>query len=171
MATRRIPPATTEVPGHAQAVPGSPGQGPGTIGAVATELRQALGELNRRLREQATLSDRLTWTQLRVVLRLDRDGPSTVTALARAEDMRSQSMGEVVASLRSAGWVVGAPHPTDGRQTLLSLSPTCRATVLANRAAREDWLQQGIQSRLTPDEQQQLAAALPLLRRLAERST
>jgi len=155
---------------HPTEPPAQPQQATSDAAALASVLRQTLAELNRRLREQATLSDRLTWTQLRVVLRLDRDGPSTVTALAKAEDIRSQSMGEVIASLKAQGWVVGEPHPTDGRQTLLSLSPACRATVLANRAAREDWLHHGISDRLTPEEQHQLAAALPLLRRLAERS-
>ena len=46
--------------------------------------------------------------------RLEKDGPATASSLARAEGMRPQSMGAVVAALESAGLMRGAPDPTDG---------------------------------------------------------
>ncbi|MEI9986743.1 MAG: hypothetical protein WDN69_28380 [Aliidongia sp.] len=51
---------------------------------LAAELRTLLGRLKRRLREQAPPGD-LTWPHLSVLGHLDRDGPATVTALARVE--------------------------------------------------------------------------------------
>jgi DNA-binding MarR family transcriptional regulator len=36
--------------------------------------------------------------------------------------MRPQSMGSAVALLEAAGFVSGAPDPSDGRQTILSLT-------------------------------------------------
>jgi DNA-binding MarR family transcriptional regulator len=137
--------------------------------ALAGELRVLSGKFKRRLREQAQLRDGdLTWSQVSVLSRLDREGPATVTTLARAEVMRSQSMGVIVAALEAAGLVKGTPDPNDGRQTLLSLTETCLERLRAGRAAREDWLCRVIRARLSPVEQRQLADALKLLERIIE---
>jgi DNA-binding MarR family transcriptional regulator len=136
--------------------------------ALAGELRVLTGRLKRRLREQASLGD-LTSSQTATLGRLYREGPATVTALAKAEGMRPQSMGAIVAALEAAGMVSGAPDPTDGRQTILSLTDACRERIAAGRAAREDWLLRAIEAHLTPKEQAQVASAVALLKRLVER--
>ncbi len=64
--------------------------------------------------------------------------------------------------------VSGAPDPADGRQTLLSITPTCRELLMTRRAAREDWLLAAIGRKLTLREQNALAEAVGLLKRLAE---
>ncbi|HUC66521.1 MAG TPA: MarR family transcriptional regulator [Stellaceae bacterium] len=135
--------------------------------ALATELRATFGKLKRRLREQADVGD-LTPSQVSVLLRLEKDGAATASSLARAEGMRPQSMAAVVAALETAGLVSGAPDPTDGRQTLLSLTDACRTWVQEGRAARQDWLSRTIAARLTPEEQDHLAAAVELLARLID---
>jgi len=132
--------------------------------ALAGDLRVVIGQLKRRLREQAHLGD-LTWSQIRVLSRLDSEGPATVTALARAEGMRPQSMGETVSALKAAGFVSGAPDPDDGRQTVLSLTPACAEAIKNGRAAHEDWLFRSIRTRLAAAEQAQLASAVELLKR------
>jgi DNA-binding MarR family transcriptional regulator len=133
--------------------------------ALAAELRVAIGNLKRRFRDQAGLGD-LTWSQLCVISRLDREGPATVTTLARAEGVRPQSMGATVSALESAGLVGGSPDPGDGRQTILSLTDTCKEWLKAGRAAKEDWLSRAIQTNLAPAEQEELAHAVDLLKRL-----
>ncbi|MGF6756319.1 DNA-binding MarR family transcriptional regulator [Paraburkholderia sp. GAS42] len=115
--------------------------------ALAGELRVLSGKLKRRMREEANLGD-LTWSQTRVLSVLEREGPTTVTALARAEGMRPQSMGETVSVLKAAGLVSGEPDPADGRQTVLSLTAACRKAIKAGRAAREDWLFRAIRAKL-----------------------
>ena len=135
--------------------------------ALARELRVLLSQVQRRLREQTHLGD-YTWTQTAVVIRLERDGPATVSALARADGVRPQSMGATVATLEAAGLVKGSPDPADGRQTILSLTDTCRELIKAKRAAKEDWLFRAIQTKLSPAEQEELATALELLKRLAD---
>lgn len=134
--------------------------------ALAAELRVAIGRLSRRMREQ-TQRGALTWSQQSVLNRLDRDGPATVTALARAEGVRPQSMGATVSILQDGGFVAGKPDPTDGRQTILSLTAAGREMVSAGRAARQGWLFQAIRSELTPAEQKALAPCVELLERLA----
>ncbi|MEH2479935.1 DNA-binding MarR family transcriptional regulator [Nitrobacteraceae bacterium AZCC 2146] len=135
--------------------------------ALAAEVGALIGKMKRRLREKADAGD-FTQSQLAILGRLDREGPATVTALARAEGMRPQSMGATVAVLEAAGLVSGAPDPADGRQTILSLTAACREIIRAGRAARQDWLFHAIQKELSPEEQQQLATGLELLRRLAD---
>ncbi|MBB6250727.1 MarR family winged helix-turn-helix transcriptional regulator [Nitrospirillum iridis] len=135
--------------------------------SLAQELRALLAKMKRRLREQGHGED-LTPSQISVLLRLEKDGPATAANLARAEGMRPQSMGPVIAALEGAGLVSGAPDPNDGRQTLLSLTDACRKWAQEGRAARQDWLTRTIQARLSPQEQEELAASVELLRRLVD---
>jgi len=119
------------------------------------------------MREQSH-PDNYTWSQISVIIRLERDGPATASALARAEGVRQQSMGATISTLEAAGLVKGSPDPADGRQTILSLTGACRKMIQAKRAAKEDWLFRAIQTRLSPAEQEQLATALELLKRIAD---
>ena len=135
--------------------------------ALAVELRMLASHLRRRLRQEASIAE---WTesQRAVLLRLERQSGATVTELAQAEGVRSQSMGATVASLMEAGWVAGAPDPADGRRTLLSITAQTRKVFRQVRAAREDWLQRTIAARYSAAEQKQLASAVRLLQRLLE---
>ena len=135
--------------------------------ALAAEMRVVLGQLKRRLRQEADPGE-FTWSQLSVLRRLETEGPATVTRLAHAEGVRPQSMGATVATLEAAGLISGAPDPADGRQTLLSLTQACRDWIHANRAAREDWFVKSIDRKLSLQERAQLASAVNLLRRLIE---
>lgn len=133
---------------------------------TAGELRVVLGQLARRLREQSEGSD-LTKSQSAVLGRLERDGATTATALARAEGIRPQSMGAIVAALEAAGLVAGRPDPKDGRKTILELTGRAHEEFRTGRLAREDWLTQAIGAELDEDEIRRLAECVTLLRRLA----
>lgn len=134
---------------------------------LAGDLRIALAKLMRRLREQGRAGD-FTPSQRSVLLRLERDGPCTVSSLARAESVRPQSMRATVAALEALGAVSGAPDPGDGRQILMTLTDTFRERLQASRAAREDWLGRALDAQLSPAERRELASAVALLQRLAE---
>lgn len=133
--------------------------------ALAQDLRALLSKLKRRLREQGNMGD-LTPSQVSVLLRLEKEGPATAASLARADGIRPQSMGPLIAALETAGLVSGAPDPNDGRQTLLSLTDACHKWANEARSAKQDWLTRAIQTRLSPQEQNELAASLELLKRL-----
>jgi DNA-binding MarR family transcriptional regulator len=135
---------------------------------LAAELRAVIGQLKRRLREQSKRPGDLTPSQVAVLLRLEREGPATSSSLARSEGMRPQSMGAVLAPLEAAGLVNGTADPSDGRQTLLSLSDQCREWMREGRAAREDWLFRTLQARLSLEELQALATSVELLKRLVD---
>ncbi len=135
--------------------------------ALAQELRALMSKLKRRLRDKAHVKD-LTPSQLSILLRLEKDGAATASSLARAEGMRPQSVAPLVAALEDAGLVRSAPDPADGRQTLLSLTEACRTWVAEGRAARQDWLTRMLQARLSPQQQDEVAHAVELLKRLVD---
>jgi DNA-binding MarR family transcriptional regulator len=134
---------------------------------LAAEIRTVCGKLKRRLREHGGRND-LTPSQISVLLQLEKDGSATVSGLARAEGMRPQSMSAVVTSLEEAGLLGGAPDPSDGRQTLMSLTPKCVKWLKEGRAARQDWLTTIVSQKLSAQEQERLQGALELLARLVE---
>jgi DNA-binding MarR family transcriptional regulator len=137
-------------------------------GVFATkELRSILSKLKRRLREHGGRND-LTPSQSSVLLRLERDGPATVSSLARAEGMRPQSMSAIITPLQEAGLVKGAPDTNDGRKTLMSLTKKCLKGLEEGRAARQDWLTATLQEKLSAQEQETLAVAMELLARLVD---
>jgi len=134
---------------------------------LAAEIRAIYRKLKLRVREHRGGND-LTPSQASVLLRLEEDGPATVSSLARAEGMRPQSMSAIVTPLQESGLVSGAPDPSDGRQTLMSLTPKCLKWFQEGRAARQDWLSTTISQKLLVHEQEKLQAALELLKRLVE---
>lgn len=89
--------------------------------------------------------------------RLDQDGPSTTVALARAEAVRPQSMGATLAALEERGFVRRAPHPTDGRQVVFSLTDLGGRVLAESRSARQVWLAQAMAAKLDPAERQRTA--------------
>jgi DNA-binding MarR family transcriptional regulator len=139
----------------------------GLASTIAAEIRAVSRKLKLRLREHGGRSD-LTPSQASVLLRLEKDGATTVSSLARAESMRPQSMSAIVTPLQESGLVIGAPDPRDGRQTLMSLTPRCLRWLQESRAARQDWLTTTISQKLSVHEQEKLQAALELLKRLVE---
>jgi len=145
----------------------SPVPASATASELAAQLRTILSRLKRRLREHGGRED-LTPSQISVLLRLEKDGAATVSALARAEGMRPQSMSAIVASLRDAGLVGSSSDPNDRRQTLMTLSKKCQKLLREGRAARQDWLTTTILEKLSAQEQQRLATTLELLNRLTE---
>jgi DNA-binding MarR family transcriptional regulator len=139
----------------------------GLASTLAAEMRTVFRKLKMRVREHGG-GNNLTPSQVSVLLRLEEDGAATVSSLARLEGMRPQSMSAIVTPLQESGLVRGAPDPSDGRQTLMSLTPKCLKWLEEGRAARQDWLTSTISEKLSVHEQEKLQAALELLARLVE---
>lgn len=134
--------------------------------AVA-ELAQVIGLLVRRLRA-AGASHELSLTESAVMARLARDGPATTADLARAEGMRPQSMGTVIAGLEEMSIVERKPHPTDGRQVNIALTAKGAAVRRSAKDAKRTWLAHAI-AQLDEQERETLFAAGKIIERLAEK--
>jgi DNA-binding MarR family transcriptional regulator len=136
---------------------------PPEVTSSASELRIVLGQLVRRLRAE----NRMSISQASVLARLDRGGPATASALAAAERVRPQSMAQTIAELEASGLVTRTPDQADRRQILVDLTEQGRTMLAEDRARRDGWLAQAIETQLSADEQTLLAKAVALLDRIA----
>jgi DNA-binding MarR family transcriptional regulator len=134
---------------------------------LAAALRVSIGVLTRRLR-QSPLQDDLTAPEMTALSRLDRNGPTTPSALARAEQITPQGMGATLNGLVRRGLVQRRPDPDDGRRTVMSLTEAGEQVVRTKRSARTQQLADALAARFTPEERKALMAAAPLLERLGE---
>jgi DNA-binding MarR family transcriptional regulator len=142
--------------------------------AIAADLDRAAGELSacvghlvRRLRQVHADGD-LTLSQVSVLVRLEREGPATPGALAAAEQITPQSMGAILAALGDRGLVSRRGDPSDGRRVVMSVTAAGRESLQGVRDEKARRLTRAIQEGLTPAEQSQLIATIPLLERLGE---
>jgi DNA-binding MarR family transcriptional regulator len=103
-----------------------------------------------------------------LLARLEREGPATTSSLAAAERVRPQSMAQTIADAEADGLVSRSPDPVDRRQVLIAITDVGRAALVEDRARREGWLAEAIATELTPEEQDVIVRAVPLLRRLAQ---
>jgi DNA-binding MarR family transcriptional regulator len=100
---------------------------------------------------------------------LDRTGPTTSSALAREAQITAQAMGATLNALRTRGLVERRPDPDDGRRAVLTVTDAGRQALRNKRNARAELLARALTSgAFTPTELEQLAAAAPLLERLAQ---
>jgi DNA-binding MarR family transcriptional regulator len=137
------------------------------IEQVAAALHVSIGLLRRRLR-QAPVPGDLTLPETSALARLERGGPTTVTELARREQISPQSMGATLGALESRGLVWRRPDPGDGRQTLLSISDPGLQALRNRRDARTEQLARALSTGFSRSELKQLKAAAPLIERLAQ---
>ncbi len=135
-----------------------------TSALLAHELRETVGRLVRRLRDEPGPSvGRMT-----VLSRLDRSGPASISDLAAAERMRPQSMAQTVSDLERAGLVSRRPDPDDGRRAFVELTSAGLDLLRTTRARRETWLTEALERELGPRERELLREAVALLDRIAD---
>ena len=138
---------------------------------LATALRISISRLARRLRverlglggTETALSD----IQLAALAALDRHEAMTPGELAEHEKVQPPSMTRVIAVLEERNLVRRAPHATDRRQVVLTVTPEGRALVNRVRRRREAWLAQRLQE-LSPEEREILRAAAPILEKISQ---
>ncbi|WP_238421144.1 MarR family winged helix-turn-helix transcriptional regulator [Gordonia sp. 'Campus'] len=127
-------------------------------GSLSGDLSLAVVRLARRLRGRRE-NKLVSLTQLSALNTLHHEGPMTPGALAAAERVRPPSMTRVIASLSDLGMIRREPHPTDGRQAIVTLSPEGVEVVTEELAARKAWLSDRL-AELTPEERDTLRDAV-----------
>ncbi|MDG4790341.1 MarR family transcriptional regulator [Micromonospora sp. WMMD1102] len=132
---------------------------------LATLLRDAITRLNRRVRQTRPVGD-LTGTQLSALTSLELAGALSPRELADTERVQPPTMTKIVAKLEERGLVQRTPHPTDGRQVILSTTDTGRAMLAQFDRARNEWLA-GRLAELTAEERDTLARAAEILQKVA----
>ncbi|GIG18624.1 MarR family transcriptional regulator [Catellatospora methionotrophica] len=132
---------------------------------LTQRLRDAITRLNRRLRQERPVGD-LTVTQLSALTSLRIGGALTPRELSEAERVQPPTMTKIVAKLEERGLISRTPHPTDGRQVLLSPSDQGFAVLDDYQRVRDEWLA-GKLADLSAQERDTVARAAALLERLA----
>jgi DNA-binding MarR family transcriptional regulator len=135
--------------------------------AAARDLRVVFSRLRRQLRSVAT-GGGLTPSQTAVLNRLWKDGSSSTSALAAAEQVRPQSMASILTALDQHGLIQRAADPDDGRRQLISLTAAGRRRAESDRQVREEWLARAMQERYSERERRVINDALSLLGRLTD---
>jgi DNA-binding MarR family transcriptional regulator len=138
-----------------------------TVRETANRLRVAVGALKRRVQE-ASSEGELSSPQLTALSRLDRLGPMTTAGLARREQISPQAMGATIASLEKLGLVARSADAEDARRSILTLTPEGLAAIRSGRDARVDSITAVLDESFTDEEIEILAAAAPLIERLAD---
>jgi DNA-binding MarR family transcriptional regulator len=132
---------------------------------LAPMLRDAITRLNRRVRQARPVGD-LTVTQLSALTSLELGGALTPRELADVERVQPPTMTKIVAKLEDRGLVQRSPHPTDGRQVILSATESGRAVLAHHERARDEWLAARL-AELTPEERDSLRRAAEILQKVA----
>jgi DNA-binding MarR family transcriptional regulator len=125
---------------------------------VAAAVYLSVGLFKRRLR-QVPAPGELSLPESSALRKLERGGPATVTALARAEQISAQSMGATLSTLEARGLVKRQSDPADGRRAVMSVTEAGLSALSDKRA---------LAAGFTAAELGQLMAAAPLIERLAE---
>jgi DNA-binding MarR family transcriptional regulator len=133
--------------------------------AVAADVRRGAMRLARRLRSERH-PGALTANKITVLAHLHRRGPATPGEIAHAEHQQPQSLTRVFAELELTGLIARSRSETDGRQSVLSITPAGRKALGRDMRQRDQWLA-GALSELTEAEVRLLHIAAGLLDRLA----
>ena len=135
--------------------------------STADLLHSAAIRLLRRLRTSDGESG-LSAAQASVISVLVYGGPSNISRLAAAEQVRVPTTSRLVKDLETAGLVTRSADAADGRASLIAATPRAHALLDTTRALRLGRLQRAIAA-CAPSDQALLTRAAPLLLQLAER--
>ncbi|NNN13838.1 MAG: MarR family transcriptional regulator [Acidimicrobiaceae bacterium] len=137
------------------------------IADVAAALQLSIGLCVRQLRQMQAQGD-LSLSEASALKRLDRNGLTSVTELAKAEQISVQSMGTTLRALEARGLVKRRSHPSDGRRVVLSITKSGTRMLGDKHNARAEQLAKVLLTEFSPSERRQLMIAAPLIERLAQ---
>lgn len=125
-----------------------------------------LRALHRSFRENLPPVDGVSRSAVRVLGAVARSGQIQPRGIADDLGMVSSNVAAALRELEAAGYVERRRSSTDGRRIAVTLTDKGAETVAAHRLLRVTGLRETIETALTPSEQGQLAAAIPLLGKL-----
>jgi DNA-binding MarR family transcriptional regulator len=139
---------------------------PEELVAAAAAVRRGVTGLAARARSER--GGVLSLNQTAVLGRLHRCGAMTPGEIAHRLHMRPQALTRTFAALEEHGWTRRVPDPSDGRQSLLSITPAGYRALAEEMRPRDVWLAGAMAEALTPVERDLLVLAARLLERLAD---
>lgn len=129
-------------------------------------MRLAIQKLARRIRNNRG-DQGISDSQLSVLFHLEAHPGSTPSSLAEREHVSPPSMNRTLNALEDAGLVRRSPDTDDARKVIIALTEQAHELLVETRRLRVQWFSARVAS-LTPEERAALAAAAPVLQKLAE---
>ncbi|AMM19079.1 hypothetical protein AX769_01675 [Frondihabitans sp. PAMC 28766] len=133
---------------------------------LATDVRQGVLRLSRRLRQQKADSH-VSDAQMAALGYLLQNEPLTIGALSEHEGVTPPSMNKTVNKLVELGFVERGSDDGDRRKVVLRTTSEGATFVLETRRRRDQWLVPRL-AKLTADERRTLTEATRILRELAQ---
>lgn len=133
---------------------------------TAARLRRAVGRLSRRLRRPGI--GELTQSQLSALVTIQQHMPLRLGELATREGVSASTLSRLVDQLESSGMVTRVRDPQDARSSRVSVTADGSSLLEDLRRSGTTIVYHGLQS-LDESERAALAAALPVLEKLADR--
>lgn len=130
---------------------------------IVTRLRLAIVRTARRMRQEA--GGGLSPTQAAALATIDRCGPITPSELAAHERVQRPTIARLLARMEDDGLVARAPDPSDGRSSLISITPDGHALLESVRSRKDAFLAQRMEG-LDAQERATLERAAEILERM-----
>lgn len=139
---------------------------PADMEELPARLRAAIGRLSRRLRHTAASSG-LTPSEISALLTISRRGPLPMRELAEVEAVNPTMLSRIVGRLSDLDLIKRVTDPDDRRAARVEATAVGRRVRKRIHRERTEVLGAHL-AKLSESERDTLAAALPLLERLAE---
>lgn len=132
---------------------------------LAAAAQPVLARVSRVVRRRS--NGGVAHAQMSALATLDRHGALGIGQLARLESVQPQTMSVIARRLEDDGLIRRRAVASDGRASVVQLTPAGRAALRRARRDATAFLESRIEQ-LGPRDRARLAAALPVLARLAE---
>ena len=143
--------------------------GPDVI--AAQDLRLAIGRVARRLRQlyASEPEGAANFIELGILVRLEREGPTSPSTLAAGESVTSQAIAGVVRDLERRGLVERTGDQADRRRVAVAITDAGRELLTNREHVVVGAMVRALADEYTSAERRQLESVVPLLNRLAKR--
>jgi DNA-binding MarR family transcriptional regulator len=135
---------------------------------VAGTLRTGIHRLVKLVRRETRNEAQLSLTERSAMGSLYPDRSLEPTHIARAENVTTQSMSQIINKLYKNGFIDKTASEEDKRKVLLSLTPAGRIYIEQLRQDKQEWLAKVLHERTTAEEKDLLMRALEVLSKLTE---
>ncbi len=139
-----------------------------TIFETASALRGVISDLHKRLRKQVYSAGELSFTEGNTLSYLYKAGSLFPSDLADINKIKKQSMSQVLKHLEERKLIRRVVMKEDKRKMAISLTGEGKRMIEKTRYERDEWLAAAIREQVGEKDARILAAAMPLLRRIAD---
>ena len=135
---------------------------------IAGNLRTVLHRVIKILRRETRNDAELSLTERSTLGMLYNHGELLPSDIAKMEKVSTQSVSQVVNHLFELNYIYKNPSTEDKRKVLLSLTPAGKGYVEQLRKDKQEWLAHALHEKVSPEEKEQIVAALKVLAKLVD---